>query len=263
MKFLRINNVYALILIPVFIANLALDLTSGDYGDADIPDVNTFSIVAYDPETGDLGVAVQSKFLAVGSVVPWAKAGIGAIATQSYANTKYGPDGLDLLKWKKTPTEVIKLLTDGDKNKENRQIGIVNSLGMSASHTGKKCHGYAGHSTGKNFAIQGNLLASKKVIEHMEIGYLKTKDQNDQRYPFPQRLINALKGAQSQGGDRRGRQSAALLIVRKNGGYAGLNDRFIEIRVDDHETPIVELERLLRLHEKFYPKEHSVYSKVK
>lgn len=258
MKILR--QVFSILFIVSHSTHFSNVGTSADLLYSETPDVNTFSIVAYDPETGDLGVAVQSKFLGVGSVVPWAKAGVGAIATQSYANTQYGPKGLSLLANGATPEDAVKILTKNDPNKERRQLGIVNATGASAAWTGKECHSYAGHSEGKNFSVQGNLLASEKVIEYMEKEYLKTSDANNRKYSFPQRLINALKGAQSQGGDKRGKQSAALLVVRKKGGYAGFNDRFVDIRVDDHENPIVELERILRLHEKFYPKQHSIYS---
>lgn len=219
-------------------------------------EVNTFSIVAIDPETGDLGVAVQSKFLGVGSVVPWAEAGVGAIATQSYANTTFGPEGLKLLKSGKSASETLKILIDKDQNRESRQVAIVDKFGESAVWTGDRCHGYAGHHRQKFFSVQGNLLASEMVINEMKLGFLQGPDSESAPQSFPRRLIQALESGQSAGGDKRGRQSASLMVVRKMGGYGKFNDRFIDLRVEDHPTPIQELKRLLSLHEKFYRNEH-------
>ena len=210
------------------------------------PVVATFSVVGYDPETGDLGVAVQSKFFGVGSVVPWAKAGVGAIATQAFANTRYGPDGLALLEKGLTPEEVVKKLTEADTGRDFRQIGIVDAKGRSAAFTGKKAQDWKGHVTGNNFTCQGNILAGEEVVKRMSHAFEFTEG------PLAERLVAALKGAQSAGGDKRGKQSAALLIVRKDGGYAGWNDRYVDIRVEDNEKPIEELERLLKLHRQFY-----------
>lgn len=222
----------------------------------DEPSVNTYSIVAFDPQTGDLGVAVQSKFFGVGSVVPWAEAGVGAIATQSYANTTFGPKGLELLKKGHSASETLALISDQDKALAFRQVGIVDAQGKAVAFTGQKCNGYAGHIIENTYSIQGNLLASKKVLTSMKESYLIIKHPNGDPVSFADRLVNALEGAQSQGGDKRGKQSAALLVVRKNGGYAGLNDRFIDIRVEDHPEPIKELKRLLELHKRFYSKAH-------
>lgn len=216
------------------------------------PEVNTYSVVAWDPETGDLGVAVQSKFFGVGSVVPWAEAGIGAIATQSYANTTFGPEGLRLLKEGRTAREAMDMLIAEDDGRDRRQVAIIDSHGSVAVHTGEKCMDYAGHFDGQHFSVQGNLLASEKVIEGMKAA-MEEKKQN---ISLARRLVSALAAAEENGGDRRGRQSAAILVVRKNGGYGGFNDRFIDLRVEDHEFPVRELDRLLGLHEKFYRSQH-------
>ncbi len=201
----------------------------------------TYSIVARDPATGDLGVAVQSRFLAVGSVVPWARAGVGAIATQSFANVAYGPDGLALLGGGADAASAVARLTEADPLRGQRQLGIVDASGASATYTGRSCFAWAGGRTGVNYAAQGNILAGAGVVDALadtfEAGGL----------PFPELLVACLAAADAQGGDRRGRQSAALLIVRDRGGYGGGNDRWIDLRVDDHADPIGELGRLLDL----------------
>jgi uncharacterized Ntn-hydrolase superfamily protein len=204
--------------------------------------VATFSIVAFDSETGDLGVAVQSKFPNVRPVVPWARAGVGAVATQSFANTSYGPRGLDLLENGATPRQAIDILTAADPARESRQVGIVDAKGRSASFTGKDCFDWAGGVTGPNFAAQGNILAGSQVVTGMVKSFEETKGS------LAERLIAALEGGQAAGGDRRGMQSAALLVVRKGGGYGGFNDVFIDISVYDHQQPIAELRRLFNLH---------------
>lgn len=203
--------------------------------------VSTFSIVAYDPETKEWGIGVASKFLAVGHVVPWAKAGQGAIATQSFANTTYGPEGLKLLKSGAPASEVIKVLTDADPMRANRQVGIVDQTGEAATFTGEKCLPWAGGKTGDYYACQGNILAGPEVIDDMSKAFEESKG------PLAWRIMEALKAADAAGGDIRGRQSAAILVVKEGAGYAGLNDRMIDFRVDDHETPIRELDRILGL----------------
>jgi len=216
--------------------------------------VATYSIVAFDPATGDLGVAVQSKFFGVGSVVPWAKAGVGAVATQSYANTTYGPEGLKLMAAGQAPKDVLKKLTEADSARALRQVGMVDAQGRAASFTGKRCNAWAGHKTGDHYAAQGNLLAGEAVVTDMAAAFEKARKQpNSQLADW---LIAAVTAAEAAGGDKRGKQSAALLVVRDKGGYAGLNDRFIDIRVDDHKTPVKELARLLELHKKFYARAH-------
>jgi uncharacterized Ntn-hydrolase superfamily protein len=211
------------------------------------PPVATFSIVAYDPETKELGVAVASKFPAVGGVVPWARAGVGAIATQSAANTTYGSNGLALLAKGAEPREVLEILTRKDPGKPVRQVGIIDARGAAVSFTGKQCSAWAGGKVGMNFAAQGNILAGPEVIEAMAKAFEETEGL------LSHRLLTALEAGQTAGGDKRGRQSAALLIVRKGWGYAGLNDRFRDVRVDDHATPITELKRVLAAHAKVFP----------
>ena len=229
-----------------FLLHLALCALGGD-ALRPVP-VATFSIAACDPETGEIGVAVQSKFIAVGSVVPWARAGVGAVATQSFANVTYGPRGLKLLQEGKSPAEAITLLTADDPAREKRQLGIISADGRSANFTGKECFPWAGGKSGKNFTVQGNILAGEEVITAMAESFT----DNTGKATLAQRLIDALAAGQAAGGDRRGKQSAALLIVREGWGYGGDNDRFRDLRVDDHKQPIEELERIYRIHRKIF-----------
>jgi uncharacterized Ntn-hydrolase superfamily protein len=208
-----------------------------------IKPVATFSIVGFDPATGDLGIAVESRFFAVGAVVPWAKAGVGAIATQSFANTTFGPKGLEMLAAGKTAQEVLDALLKDDPQASQRQAGIVDARGAPATFTGDKCNSWAGGKTGKNYAAQGNILTGKEVVAAMAATFEDTAG-----LPLADRLVKALAAGQAAGGDSRGQQSAALLVVRAKGGYAGFNDRYIDLRVDDHPRPIEELGRLLDLH---------------
>ena len=201
--------------------------------------IATFSIVAGDSVTGELGVAVASRFFAVGSVVPWAKADVGAVATQSFANTTFGWRGLELMEKGMTPEEAMKVLLRSDNEPEKRQVGIVAADGKSATFTGEKCNAWAGGRSGPNYAIQGNILASEAVVTAMEESFLKTKGT------LADRLYAALLAGEKNGGDSRGKQSAALLVVKKNAGYGGFTDRAIDIRVDDHSEPFKELGRLL------------------
>ena len=199
----------------------------------------TFSIVARDPATGDLAVAVQSKFLSVGAVVPWARAGVGAIATQAFANVAYGPDGLALLAGGATAADALARLVAADDLAAERQAGIVDAHGRSASHTGGRCFAWAGGRTGPDFAAQGNILAGAGVVDGLADTFLAGGQ------PFPELLVACLAAADDAGGDRRGRESAALLVVREGSGYGGGNDRWIDLRVDHHDDPIGELGRLL------------------
>ncbi len=208
--------------------------------------ISTFSIVAFDPKTGDLGVGVQSKFLAVGAVVPWAKAGVGAIATQSWANTSYGPKGLELLSRGLSAPEVVEMLIAEDEGRDLRQVGIVDARGRAAAYTGKGCFEWAGHIVGSGYACQGNILAGPRVVEAMAEAFEKSQGE------LAHRLLAALEAGQAAGGDRRGQQSAALLVVREKGGYGGFNDRYVDLRVDDHPEPIKELKRLLSLYELYF-----------
>ena len=212
------------------------------------PDVSTFSIVARDPSTGELGVAVQSKFIAVGSVVPYAEAGVGAIASQALGNTRYGPVGLRLLRDGKTAGETVRLMTQADPVRERRQLGIITPDGNASIHTGRKCLAWAGGQTGPHYAVQGNLLTGPQVTQAMARAF------EDANGTLAERMIESLRAGQKAGGDKRGRQSAALLIVREGWGYARLNDRFRDLRVDDHPTPIEELERIYRIHRKVFPR---------
>lgn len=201
----------------------------------------TFSIVARDPVTGDLGIAVASKFLAVGAVVPVARAGVGAIATQALANTRYGPDGLALLAAGKGATDALHALTDADEGRDHRQAGMVDAAGGSATYTGSGCIPWAGGRTAPGVAAQGNILAGASVVDALFETYLAGGA------PFPELLLRALMAGDAEGGDMRGRESAALLVVRDGGGYGGGNDRWIDLRVDDHPEPFGELSRLLEL----------------
>jgi uncharacterized Ntn-hydrolase superfamily protein len=208
--------------------------------------VATFSIVAFDPETDSLGVAVQSKFLAVGALVPHARAGVGAVATQALANVTYGPRGLELMAQGTTADETIEFLTEEDEQKTQRQVGIVDAGGRAAAFTGDDCHDWAGSLTGEHYAIQGNILAGQEVVEAMAGAYEASDDD------IAGRLLAALEAGQEAGGDPRGKQSAALLVVREGGGYGGGNDRLVDLRVDDHPEPIRELARIRNLHTLYF-----------
>ncbi len=208
----------------------------------------TFSIIAYDPANGDLGVAVQSKFLAVGAVVPWARAGVGAVATQAWANTTYGPEGLRLMAKGLSAQEALEKLIEADKDRARRQVGMVDAHGNAAAYTGEGCFEWAGHIVGEGFACQGNILVSEETVQAMARTFEESEGE------LADRLVAALEAGQEAGGDSRGRQSAALLVVREEGGYGGLNDRWIDLRVDDHPTPIQELKRLLELHKLYFLK---------
>jgi uncharacterized Ntn-hydrolase superfamily protein len=198
----------------------------------------TFSIAAGDPEAGDWGVAVASKFPCVGAVVPWARAGVGAVATQSWANTALGPDGLGLMGEGVSADDALGRLLDEDEGREDRQFGFVDSAGRVATFTGSKCMGWAGGATGSGFAAQGNILVGEPVVAELVRVFSETEGD------LCDRLLAALLAGDAAGGDRRGRQSAALLVVREGGGYEGRNDRYIDLRVDDHPEAPRELARL-------------------
>lgn len=200
---------------------------------------NTFSIVARDEAAGELGVAVASRFFAVGHVVPWAKAGVGAVATQSFMNTSFGWRGLELLEKGLTPEEVKTVLIRNDDNPGQRQLGIVAADGSSATFTGDKCLSWAGGRHGPDYALQGNILTGENVVTAMEKAFLETKGT------LAERMYAALVAGDQKGGDSRGKQSAALLVVKEGAGYGGYTDRAIDIRVDDHAEPFKELGRLL------------------
>ncbi len=203
----------------------------------------TFSIVARDPETGDLGVATQSRFIAVGAVVPWARAEIGAVATQARANVSFGPRGLDRMGRGEDAADVIAHLTQEDPQAPTRQVGMVDGQGRVAAFTGEECLAWAGHVVGAGFCTLGNILASEEVVHEMAAAFEGTEEA------LPERLLAGLEAAQQAGGDRRGQQSAALLVVRKGGSYGGFTDRYIDLRVDDHPAPIAELNRVFQIYD--------------
>jgi uncharacterized Ntn-hydrolase superfamily protein len=217
------------------------------------PEVNTFSIVAFDPATGDLGIAVASKFLGVGAVVPYAKAGVGAVATQANANPSYGPDGLKLLEEGKTAQETIDALLAADRRTGGRQVGIVDAKGNAAAYSGPNCGTWAGHVTGDHYTCQGNLLAGEEVVKEMGAAFEKARTIEGSE--LADWLVAALKAGDDVGGDKRGKQSAALMVARTGGGYNG-NDRYIDVRVDDNTEPIPELARILEVHKRFFRDAH-------
>ena len=216
--------------------------------------VATYSIVAFDPHTREWGVAVQSKFFGVGSVVPWAKAGVGAIATQAKANVRYGPKGLELLESGLSARQTLQELTKDDADRDSRQVGIIDAKGRAAAHTGSRCNDWAGHIVGTNFTVQGNILASEAVVKSMAEAFEKARAEKGSE--LADWLLAALEAAEAAGGDKRGRQSAAMLVVREQGGLARANDRYIDLRVEDHQEPITELGRLLAIHKEFFNNAH-------
>jgi uncharacterized Ntn-hydrolase superfamily protein len=205
---------------------------------------STFSIVACDLEAREWGVAVQSKFLAVGAGVPAAEPEVGAVATQAWANMRYGPDGIALLRRGLSADEVAQQLTDADEGRDHRQLGVVDREGAAASYTGSECLAWAGGVTGDGYAAQGNILVSEDTVNALARTFESTAGR-----PLAERLLDALAAAQAAGGDRRGQQSAALLVVRKDGGYMGTSDAVADLRVDDHPTPIDELRRIYVMHD--------------
>jgi uncharacterized Ntn-hydrolase superfamily protein len=190
---------------------------------------------------------VQSKFLAVGSVVPWAEPHVGAIATQSYANPRYGPQGLALLRDGRSAEEVIETLTSADKDRALRQVGVVDAAGRAATFTGEECHDWAGGRTGDGYAAQGNILVAEATVDALAVTF-----ERNGHLQLAERLLECLAAAQAAGGDRRGQQSASLLVVEKDAGYAKLSDTVVDLRVDDHERPVAELRRLFALHQEIF-----------
>jgi uncharacterized Ntn-hydrolase superfamily protein len=212
------------------------------------PIVATYSIVACDLEAGQWGISVQSKFLSVGSVVPWAEPHVGAIATQAYANPRYGPNGLELLRQGLSAAEVVENLTSEDDGRDHRQLGIVDGQGRAATYTGKECMDWAGGRTGEGYAAQGNILVNKETVDAIAETFEGSTG------PLAVRLIDCLAAAQEAGGDSRGQQSSALLVVERDGGYARMSDTVVELRVEDHERPIEELRRIYTLHDEIFGK---------
>lgn len=206
----------------------------------------TFSIIGFDPVAEELGIAVQSKFIGVGSVVPWAKAKVGAVATQSYANPNYGPDGLKFMEEGKTAEETLNLLIEADEGRDYRQVGIMDWQGRAATFTGEKCFDWAGGKIGKNCVAQGNILVSEDTVDAMVDTFEKTEGK------LAERLLKALNAGQAAGGDKRGMQSAAIYVVKEKGGYLEANDRMIDLRVDEHPDPINELIRIYNIHQLYF-----------
>lgn len=202
---------------------------------------STFSIAGFDPKNGDLGIAVQSKFLAAGAIVPHILSRVGAVATQALANPSYGPKGLELLAQGNSPQEVIEKLTGADKDSAHRQVGVIDARGRSATFTGEECLDWAGGTAGENFTAQGNILVSRETVEAMAETFQNSSGE------LADRLLAALKAGQKAGGDKRGKQAAALVVFRENGGYAGLTDKYIDLRVDDDPEPIEKLSDMLEL----------------
>ena len=208
------------------------------------PRVATYSICACDLVAGQWGVATQSKFLAVGSVVPWAEPHVGAIATQAYANPRYGPQGLALLRDGMSAEETVERLTSADDGRAHRQLGVVDGDGRSATYTGAECNAWAGGRAGTGYAAQGNILVSGETVDALAGTFEASAGK-----PLAERLLDCLDAAEAAGGDSRGRQSAALLVVERDGGYASLSDVLVDLRVDDHPDPLVELRRIYRMHD--------------
>lgn len=213
------------------------------------PLVSTYSIAACDLERGEWGVGVQSKFLAAGSIVPWAEPGVGAVATQALANPRYGPDGLALLRDGLSADETIAALVEADEGRDDRQVGVVDAQGRAATYTGKACLDWAGGKSGPGYAAQGNILVSEETVAGLVHGFEAGAGR-----PLAERLVDALAAAQLAGGDRRGQQAAGLLVVQKDGGYGGMDDVLVDLRVDDHAEPVAELKRLYGMHQLLFGK---------
>jgi uncharacterized Ntn-hydrolase superfamily protein len=208
--------------------------------------VTTFSIVAADLATGDLGIAVASKFLACGAVVPWASAGAGAVATQSFANTAYGPDGIRMMRDGLSASDALAKLLAADADRDLRQVGLVDARGGAAAHTGPGCHAWAGHHVDDGFACQGNILVGQDTVDAMAAAFRASNGE------LSSRLVTALAAGEKAGGDKRGKQASAVYVVRPKGGYGGMNDVLVDLRVDDHPEPVAELRRLLALRDLYF-----------
>lgn len=208
--------------------------------------INTFSIAAYDREENAWGVAVASKFLAAAALVSWAQAGAGAVATQAYAKVGYGPQGLARLADGESAADVLAALLAEDDKRESRQVGIVDAQGNAAAHTGSECSSWAGHRVGEGFCCQGNILAGEIVVDSMATTYQATEGE------LADRLLAALRAGDRAGGDRRGKQSAGVLVVKPKGGYGGDTDRYLDLRVDDHLNPVSKLGELVQAHHLFF-----------
>ncbi|HKP25131.1 MAG TPA: DUF1028 domain-containing protein [Dongiaceae bacterium] len=208
--------------------------------------ITTFSIVAADLATGDLGIAVASKFLACGAVVPWARAGAGAVATQSFANTAYGPDGIRMMRDGLSARDALAKLLADDADRDLRQVGLVDARGGAAAHTGPGCYPWAGHHVGDGFSCQGNILVGQDTVDAMAAAFRASKGE------LSGRLVTALAAGDKAGGDKRGKQASAVYVARPKGGYGGMNDVLVDLRVDDHPEPVTELRRLLALRDLYF-----------
>ncbi len=237
-KYDLIKLSFCLIFIPFYIEQV-----DAQQFNKDEPFAHTYSIVARDKQTGEMAVAVQSHWFSVGTVVSWGEAGVGVVATQSFVNKSFGIKGLDLLKSGKSPQEALDILLSSDEAKAVRQVAILDKNGDVAAHTGDLCIKYAGHIKGDNFSVQANMMLNETVWPKMAIAFEKHDE-----LPLAERVMMAMKAAQEEGGDIRGKQSAALLVVKGTSTGAPWNDRMIDLRVDDHQTPIAELERLLKVY---------------
>jgi uncharacterized Ntn-hydrolase superfamily protein len=204
--------------------------------------ISTYSIVALDETTGELGVAVQSHWFSVGFLVPWAKAGVGAVATQSFVKVDYGPDGLQLMESGITAVDALKTLTSKDESEAVRQVGMIDIKGNVAAHTGSRCIKYAGHIVGENYSVQANMMANGTVPKAMAVAFEKTKGD------LADRMMAALEAAEAEGGDIRGKQSAAMVIVSGEPSGVDWKDTKLSLRIEDHPTPLIELKRLIRVH---------------
>ena len=231
----------SLLLVLLYLTGTGVVQANSELASSQRP-VHTYSIVARDPATGELGVAVQSHWFAVGSLVPWARAGVGAVATQSFIDVRYGVRGLQLMEQGKPAGEALKQLLAADSNPAVRQVGMIDADGNIAQHTGENCIQHAGHLAGGNFAVQANLMAVEGVPQAMAKAY------EGARGPLAERLLSALEAAEALGGDLRGKQSAAVLVVRGKPGEHPWDDRLVDLHVEDHPTPLAELRRLLTLH---------------
>lgn len=229
-------------LLVVFIISAGTSKIFGQLFKSESPFAHTYSIVAYEPETGDVGVAVQSHWFSVGTVVSWGEAGVGVVATQSFVNASFGPRGLDMLKSGKSPQEVLDELIANDEGRDFRQLAILNVQGRVAAYTGKKCIQPAGHIVGNGYSVQANLMINDKVWPAMSAAFENSKG------PLAERMIEALEAAQNVGGDIRGKQSAALLVFKEKSTGKIWEDKKVDLRVDDSKEPILELRRLLKVH---------------
>jgi len=243
LKEMSMKKSFYILLFLLIVTLLFTGITLSDKSNQNFPSTATFSIVAYDPETGEWGVGVASRVLAVGYLVPWAKAGVGAIATQAFVNLDYGVEGLKLLEGGMNAQDTLNTLLEKDPDREQRQVSIIDRDGNVVVFTGSQTLAWSGNISGVHYSVQGNILTGEEVLKAMEKAFLETKG------PLTRRIVNALIAGESAGGDKRGKESAAVLVVKNSGGYQGKTDRLVDIRVDDSPEPVAELERIYNLWE--------------